>query len=78
MRPKTLIGIATFLFLLFVFVGDRILPEPMKSASTRTRTQLNNFVLGLFPSGKPKNLNEEREKKLEQQMNPGSSNEQSN
>ncbi len=77
MRPKTLIGIATFLFLLFVFVGDRILPEPMKSASTRTRTQLNNFVLGLFPSDKPKNLNEQREKKLEQQLTPDSGSEQS-
>jgi hypothetical protein len=70
MRLKNLIGIFIFLFLVFVFVGDRFLPKPLNTYSYQTRTQINQFMLGLFSSKKPRNMNEEREKKLDEQINP--------
>ncbi len=70
MRLKNLIGIFIFLFLVFVFVGDRFLPKPLSTYSYQTRTQLNQLMMGLLPSKGPRNMNEEREKKLDEQVNP--------
>ena len=44
----------TILFLLFVFLGDRVLPEPLGPASLKTRTSLNQAMMGLIPNWKPK------------------------
>lgn len=43
-----------FLMLLFVGCGDSFLPKPLSTASLQTRTTINNFVIGMFPSWKPK------------------------
>ena len=41
-------------FLLFVFLGDRFLPEPLGPASLKTRTSLNQAMMGLIPNWRPK------------------------
>ncbi|MGF1673040.1 MAG: hypothetical protein ACFCUV_05045 [Rivularia sp. (in: cyanobacteria)] len=50
-------------FVLFVGIGDRVLPEPMKSASFNTRTTINKNLLGLFPTWKSKLKPHERTNK---------------
>lgn len=67
MRPQTAITIGTILALLFITVGDRVLPEPLASASTNTRTNINQFLVGLFPDGKTKDLNQRTKEAVEQQ-----------
>lgn len=69
MRAKTFFTLCFALFLIFVFIGDKVLPKPLSTASLQTRTTMNNFLLGLFPTkSKTKDLTQEREKKLEQQL----------
>ncbi|HBR00208.1 MULTISPECIES: hypothetical protein [Roseofilum] len=41
--------VSSVLFLAFVFLGDRVLPEPLGPASAQTRVTLNNFFVGLIP-----------------------------
>ena len=68
MDRKTATTYLLILFLLFVTLGDRILPKPLSTASVQTRTSLNNFFIGLFPQKGPKlNPNERTEKAVEQE-----------
>jgi hypothetical protein len=60
--PLIIIG-----FILFVAGGDKIFPGAVGKASTQTRTAVNNFLVGLFPTWEPKTKPYERtEKQLEQ------------
>ncbi len=43
-----------FLCLIFIGFGDSFLPQPLSSASLNTRTAINNFVVGMFPSWQPR------------------------
>ncbi|MBW4507416.1 MAG: hypothetical protein KME64_13015 [Scytonematopsis contorta HA4267-MV1] len=53
-------------FLVFVGFGDSFLPKPLSTASYNTRTTINNFAIGLFPTWKPKvNPDERTEKAIE-------------
>jgi hypothetical protein len=63
MGTKSITTIVIILALLFVFAGDRILPKPLNKASLQTRTSLNNFMVGLFPTWKPKTKPNERTQK---------------
>jgi hypothetical protein len=51
------------LFLIFVGFGDSFLPKPLSTASFNTRTTINNFTIGLFPTWKPKVSPDERTEK---------------
>ncbi|WP_422387037.1 hypothetical protein [Anabaena sphaerica] len=52
-------------FVLFVAGGDQVFPGAVGKASTQTRTTVNNFFIGLFPTWKPKtNPYERTERKL--------------
>ncbi|MEA5524222.1 hypothetical protein [Nodularia spumigena] len=53
--PFILIG-----FILFVAAGDQVLPGALGTASTQTRTTMNNFVINLFGSWRPKTKPYER------------------
>ncbi|MDP5015709.1 hypothetical protein FJR11_08485 [Anabaena sp. UHCC 0187] len=54
-------------FILFVTVGDKVLPGDLGKSSIQTRIALNNFALNLFPTVKrPKNPNARTEKQLEE------------
>ncbi len=54
-------------FILFVTVGDKVLPGALGKYSIQTRIALNNFALNLFPTVKrPKNPNARTEKQLEE------------
>ncbi|WP_414549371.1 hypothetical protein [Anabaena sp. CCY 0017] len=55
--PVILIG-----FILFVAVGDQVLPGALGKSSTQTRTAMNNFVNNLF-SWRPKTKPYERTEK---------------
>lgn len=69
MSRKLPIPLLLLVFLLFVALGDRFLPQPLSGASLKTRTTLNQVVVGLFPSWKPKTQPYERtEKALEQEQ----------
>jgi hypothetical protein len=54
MFNKGNITLFVFMMLLFVGCGDSFLPKPLSTASLQTRTTFNNFVIGIFPSWKPK------------------------
>ena len=54
-------------FILFVTVGDKVLPGELGKSSIQTRIALNNFALKLFPTVKrSKNPNAETEQELEE------------
>ncbi|AFY77257.1 MAG: hypothetical protein IGR93_22060 [Hydrococcus sp. C42_A2020_068] len=65
MRPKTLLTGLLVLGLLFVAVGDRILPQPLNDASRNVRTSINQMMLGLFPKSRTVEKLEKREKEVE-------------
>ena len=46
---QSLITTTIVLSILFVTIGDRVLPSPLKEASQNTRTRLNGILLSLFP-----------------------------
>lgn len=39
---------------LFIAVGDKVLPDPLGQASAQSRQAINNALVGKFPSWKPK------------------------
>jgi hypothetical protein len=67
MRPQGVITIFAILGLLFITVGDRVLPEPLSTASVKTRTNINQYLIGLFPDWKPKDPNQRTKEAIEQQ-----------
>ncbi|NEP14383.1 MAG: hypothetical protein F6K14_30145 [Symploca sp. SIO2C1] len=66
MRSKNILIGVIVIAVLFIGIGDRILPQPLSDASKNTRTTINQFLINLFPTRKPKNPYEEREKQLEE------------
>jgi hypothetical protein len=70
MRFNNLLTLAFILTLLFISIGDRILPSPLNDASRNTRVSINNFLVGLFPDRKPKDPNR-RTKEAIDQLNQG-------
>ncbi|MBE9118372.1 hypothetical protein IQ249_20990 [Lusitaniella coriacea LEGE 07157] len=67
MAKKPIVYIApVVLFVIFVAFGDQFLPKPLSTASVQTRTSINKFLLGLFPTRRPRDRNEERQKKIDQ------------
>lgn len=56
------------LLLVFIGVGDKFLPKPLDNASFQTRTTINKWIIGLFPSseGDGINPNRDREAQIEQ------------
>ena len=49
MRSKTAFPLLVIISLLFISVGDRILPQPLSNLSKSTRTSINRFLLSIFP-----------------------------
>jgi hypothetical protein len=66
MRPKHFTLPLIIVALLFISIGDRVLPQPLSTYSFNTRTSLNNFLSGLFPQKRFKNPNDRTEKAVEQ------------
>lgn len=62
----TVVKLAIFLLVMFVTVGDVILPEPLRSASKNTKTTINTFIIGLTPKDKFTNPNERTEKAVDE------------
>ena len=56
---------------LFIGIGDRVLPEPMKSASLNTRNTINKHLIGLFPNRRSKLKPHERTKKAIEEVEKG-------
>lgn len=71
MFKKSTIILLFLLFVVFVGIGDWVLPEPMKSASFNTRTNINKFLIGLFPSRKSKLKPHERTRKAIEEAEKG-------
>ncbi|MBW4650539.1 MAG: hypothetical protein KME06_17895 [Kastovskya adunca ATA6-11-RM4] len=69
MRSNALTPILVILVLVFIGFGDRFLPEPVGTASTQTRTSINQFIAGMFPDWRPNKLkpNERTERAIQQQ-----------
>lgn len=65
MRSPTLI-LGMILAIIFVAVGDAFLPQPLAKASYNTRTQLNEFLIGLFPDPDIDRLKPDRAKEIEE------------
>jgi len=64
---KRYIPFLIIVLILFLTMGDKVLPGNLGKYSTQTRIALNNFALNLFPTVKrPKNPNAETEKELEE------------
>lgn len=73
MNIKPSIFLLILMFLLFTALGDSVLPEPLKSASYNTRTSINKFALGLFPTWEPKQKPHERTRKALDKLEKGAS-----
>ncbi len=63
MFKKPTIILLLLFCVLFVAIGDSVLPEPMKSASFNTRKTINKHLTGLFPTRKSKLKPHERTRK---------------
>ncbi|WP_233787169.1 hypothetical protein [Dulcicalothrix desertica] len=57
------------LMLIFVGFGDSFLPKPLSTASYQTRTTINNIVIGMFPSWRPKTDPNKRTQEAIKEMN---------
>ncbi|MGK7876333.1 MAG: hypothetical protein AB4426_24465 [Xenococcaceae cyanobacterium] len=66
MRAKSIGTIIFILLLLFITIGDRILPQPLSDVSRNTRTSINKFLIGLFPDKEFTDPSEGLEKGIEE------------
>lgn len=67
LKMKRYIPFFVIALILFITVGDKVLPGALGKSSAQTREAVNDFALNLFPTIKrPKNPNARTEKKLEQ------------
>ncbi len=57
--------------LIFIGFGDSFLPKPLNNASFQTRTAINNFVLGMFPTWEPKVKPHQRTEKAIEETQTG-------
>ena len=62
---KLTLGVLT-IALLFIFLGDRVLPQPVAGYSLNTRTALNKMLIGLLPSIKRQNHDAKTEEAVDQ------------
>lgn len=57
------------LTIFFIALGDKVLPEPLKGASSQSRAAVSQFVMNLMPAPRakldPNKRTEEEVKKLE-------------
>lgn len=73
MDRKTATTWLILLFLIFVGFGDSFLPKPLSKASLQTRTSINQFFTGLFPSWQPKTRPNARTEKAVDDLEKGGS-----
>lgn len=73
MDRKTASTWLILLFLIFVGFGDSFLPKPLSKASLQTRTSINQFFVGLFPSWQPKTRPNARTEKAVDDLEKGGS-----
>lgn len=66
MRSKGLIQLGIVLFLLFVFLGDKVLPKPLSTTSLQIRNTLDSYLMGIFPQKRFKNPNERTENAVDE------------
>ena len=67
-NTKTAIPLLLILALAFVGFGDQFLPQPLRSASFKTRVALDNWMTHSFSLWQPRtNPNARTERALEQQ-----------
>jgi hypothetical protein len=67
-NSKAAIPIFLMLALVFIGFGDQFLPQPLRSASFKTRVALNNLITGSFKPGHFKaDPNARTERAIEQQ-----------
>jgi hypothetical protein len=66
MRSPSVFTSLIILGLLFISIGDRILPEPLSTASTQTRISLEQFLMGSFPKWQPVNANARTEEAIKE------------
>ncbi len=71
MNRKTASTWLILLFLIFVGFGDGFLPKPLSTASLQTRTTINQFFTGLFPSWQPKTRPNSRTEKAVEGLEQG-------
>ena len=65
MPRKTITILLVLGSLLFITIGDRILPKPLSQYSRNTRNTINQMILGLFPKEVPDRPSKQREEQLD-------------
>ena len=53
---------------IFISTGDKFLPSPLSDYSLQTRTNINNFLLGLFPKDVDNRYNNKKNDEIIKQM----------
>lgn len=71
MFNKGNVSLLMIIVLVFIGFGDKFLPQPLSTASFQTRTTINNFVIGMFPSWKPKTNPNQRTQDAVKQLDGG-------
>lgn len=75
MRRKSYFPVLVFAALLFIGLGDRVLPQPLNQYSRDTRTHVNKYLMGLFPYVDPLDSPHTRTEKAVENLEKGSSKE---
>jgi hypothetical protein len=65
---KKYLPLLSIVAILYIALGDKVLPGALGQASAKTRGAVNGFVIGLFPDWSPKtNPYERTEKAIERE-----------
>lgn len=70
MRWKSLLVVLQILAvggLLFISIGDSVLPDPWGEASFRSRRNVTQFLADLFPDWEPKDPSQRTKEAIDQQ-----------
>ena len=57
--------------MLFIGIGDSILPQPLSDYSRNIRKSINNYLLGLFPQRKFNDPNQSTQEQFQQREEEG-------
>ena len=60
MKLAAKIQFCVFIGLFYVTLGDRVLPENYGNHSTQIRADVNQYLLGLFPTDKLNSVKQQR------------------
>jgi K+-transporting ATPase A subunit len=66
-----LLKLSPLIAVIFISTGDKFLPSPLSDYSVQARTNINNFLLDLFPKDVDNRYNNKRSDEIIKQIEEG-------